>query len=269
MVNIMIKEEEKIQYQDKWLIVLGVPLINLLNYYLTYSDIQVDAYFFLIYSIDTIQGYAAWYACRAVIFLLDRYYPWEKSIVKRMILQVPLVCTILLFVIIALTEIVDYIAKDTPVPGVFYTFNIDIFLIWGFFLNVLYLSLYLYNKLNAPLEAVSFGNRIWIKIGKQQHPIDLDKSICFYVEYESVFVLLPEGKQLVPGYTLDKVEKLTDASKFFRANRHFLIGRDLIKSIQREENGKLSVVLLPHAGMPESIIVSRLRAPALEQWINN
>jgi DNA-binding LytR/AlgR family response regulator len=88
------------------------------------------------------------------------------------------------------------------------------------------------------------------------------------VEYESLFVLLPGGKQLMPGYTLDKVEKLADASKFFRANRQFLIGRDLIKSIRREENGKLSVIFLPHADLPDSIIVSRLRAPVLEQWIN-
>jgi DNA-binding LytR/AlgR family response regulator len=264
----MVKEEEKIQYQDKWLILLGVPLINILNYYLTYPDIRFDTNFFLSYSIDTLHGYAGWYACRAVIFLLDRYYSWEKSIVKRMILQVPMVCIILLLTIVALEAIVNYLTKDTPVPGVFSTFNLHIFLIWGFFLNVLYLSLYLYNKLNSPLEAFPFGNKIWVKIGNQRHPIDLDKSICFYVEYESLFVLSPGGKQLMPGYTLDKVEKLADASKFFRANRQFLIGRDLIKSIRREENGKLSVILLPHADLPESIIVSRLRAPALEQWIN-
>jgi hypothetical protein len=263
----MQQEQQKIEYRDRWLIVIGVPVINLLNYYLTYPSIRFDTHFFITYSIDTAEGYLAWYSCRAVIGYLDRHLSWEKNIVKRMVIQVPLVCLTLLAVIIVLTETINFFATDKPVPAIFYTFDIYIFLIWGFFINVLYLSLYLYNKLNAPVERGVAGNRIWIRIGKQQHAVDLDKATCFYVDNESVYAVLPDGKKHIPGYTLDKVEKWADPDKFFRANRQFLITRNLIKSIRREENGKLSVFLAPGNDLPSSIIVSRLRAPALRQWV--
>jgi hypothetical protein len=263
----MKQDEQKVDYKDQWLIIIGVPIINLLNYYLTYPAFRFDTHFFITYTIDTVQGYLAWYCCRAVIIQLDKYLSWEKNIIKRMIIQVPLVCITLLGVIIGLTEILNYFATNKPVPAIFYTFDIYIFLIWGFFINVLYLSLYLYNKLNAPLEKAVDGNRIWIRIGKQQHPIDLDKARCFYVDNESVYALLPEGKRHIPGLTLDRIEKRSDPDRFFRANRQFLITRDLVKGIRREENGKLAILLSSYPDFPELIIVSRLRAPVLRQWI--
>lgn len=138
-------------YNDRWLIVIGVPVINLLNYYLTYPSISFDTHFFATYSIDTAEGYFAWYSCRMVIVYLDRHLSWEENIVKRMAIQVPLVCLTLLGVIIGLTEATNFFAAHKPAPAIFYTFDIYIFLIWGFFINVVYLSLYLYNKLIAPI----------------------------------------------------------------------------------------------------------------------
>jgi hypothetical protein len=264
----MKQNQQKVDYKDQWLIIIGVPVINFFNYYLTYPSFRLDTHFLITYSIDTVQGYLAWYCCRTVIVQLDRYFSWEKNIVKRLIIQVPLVCLTLLGVIIGLTEILNYFATDKPVPAIFYRFDIYIFLIWGFFINVLYLSLFLYNKLNAPLEKAVDTNRIWIRIGKQQHPIDLKKANCFYVDNDSVYALLPEGKRHIPGLTLDRIEKRTDTDRFFRANRQFLITRDLIKSIRREDNGKLAILLSPHPGLPQQIIVNRLRAPVLRQWID-
>src|SRR5688500_11675364 len=132
-------EQQKINYKDRWLIVIGVPLITLLNYYLTYPHIHFDTHFFLTYSIDTAAGYFVWYSCRAVIVYLDRHLSWEKNIIGRMIIQLPLVCLTLLGVITALTKTINFAATDKPVPAIFYTFDIYIFLIWGFFINVLYL----------------------------------------------------------------------------------------------------------------------------------
>jgi hypothetical protein len=147
----MANDKYKIRYQDKWLILLGVPLINLVNYYLTYPEADFSKHFLIIYSIDTLQGYTAWYACRTVIYFLDRYYPWERNLLWRIILQVPMVCVTLVAVIIGSTELVNVVTAERPMPEILRPFDVDIFLIWGFFLNVLYLSLYLYNRLITPV----------------------------------------------------------------------------------------------------------------------
>lgn len=152
-INEIQQKEQKVDYQDKWLVIIGVPVMNLLYYYLTFPVIRIDSQFFLIYPIDTLQVYLAWYSCRAMILYLDHYFPWKKNIIKRMLIQAPLVFITLRAMIIFFTEVMNnFLPFDKPVATLFYTFDIHIFLIWGFFINVLYLSLYLYNKLTLPIE---------------------------------------------------------------------------------------------------------------------
>jgi hypothetical protein len=260
--------ENKVHYHDKWLILLGVPLIHFLNYYLTYPTLNFDGHFFIIYSIDTAQGYAAWFACRAIISMLDRYFHWEKGMLKRMAMQVPAICLTMLVVTKGLAIALLLLTDDKTFPTTFNNFNIYIFLIWGFFLNVLYLSLYLFNKLNAPLEKSSYGHKIWVRNGNLLRAIELDTCLCFYMQDDVLCVLSTAGKDTITSYSLDAVEKLSDSFRFFRVNRTFLVSRDLIKSVRRDVTGKLFVVLCSHPDLPDVVIVSRLRESALDQWLN-
>jgi hypothetical protein len=257
----------KVNYNDKWLIIVAVPLINLLNYYLTYPSISFTTIFFLTFTIDTITGYLSWYALRSTILWLDKKIAWEDGIVKRLLYQIPLATISFLVVIVAITELVNFIATDKRVPVSFYTFDLFIFFIWGLFLNVLYLCFYLFQRTELTNRKTEVDpSVIWIKIGRQQKPVNLDGILCFFVEHDSVYAVGPSDKQIVAGFTLDKLEKIIDPSRFFRANRQFLITRSIIKVIRREENGKLSV-MLDHTYLPESIMVSRLRAAALREWV--
>lgn len=262
----MPNESAPIPYNDRWLIIVTVPIINLLNYYLTYSGIRLDWFFLITLSLDTITGYLSWYALRAVIVWLDKKYWWEKGIVNRVLVQIPLASAAFLAVIVATTELVNFIAADKPVPRSFYTFDLIIFLIWALFLNLLYVCLYLFSRLHVNPDNKNPSPLIWVKIGKQQKPLDLQKAICFYVEHECVYALDLQGKQIVAGYTLDRLEKLSDPARFFRANRQFLITRDIVQSVNREENGKLSLTFSRHE-LPGFIMVSRLRASALKDWL--
>lgn len=263
----MSSQSQKVNYHDQWLIIIGVPVINLLNYYLTYYNIPLNQHFILTYSIDTIQGYTAWYACRGVIRVLDRFYFWERSVIVRMIIQVPLICLTLLAVILILTWLVNISQLSRSVPEVIYTFDLYIFLIWGFFINVLYLSLYLYGKLIAPHEKYADDHQIWIKNGKDLQQVNLDHASVFFIEHENVYGVWTNARQFIPGFTLDKIEKRVDQQSFFRINRQFLVHRKMIKDIRRSDNGKVILDLLAGAGLPASITVSRLRANSLRNWL--
>ena len=56
-----------VNYRDVPLFLVLIPCINALNYYLTYSHIAFNWHTVLTFTIDTLQGYAAWLAIRAII----------------------------------------------------------------------------------------------------------------------------------------------------------------------------------------------------------
>ncbi|HSZ32454.1 MAG TPA: hypothetical protein VK772_04040, partial [Puia sp.] len=70
----MNREKNKISnvYKDIPLFILVIPVINAINYYLTYSSIHFNAHTLLTFTIDTIQGYMAWWTIRVIVLQLDK-----------------------------------------------------------------------------------------------------------------------------------------------------------------------------------------------------
>ena len=74
-------------HPDVTLFLILIPFISAFNYYLTYSNIQLNGFLVLTFCIDTVQGYIAWWGVRYFILYLDKKTPYEKGFVKRIILQ--------------------------------------------------------------------------------------------------------------------------------------------------------------------------------------
>ncbi|QNF35505.1 LytTR family transcriptional regulator [Adhaeribacter swui] len=269
-------------YRDRWLILIGIPLINVINYYLTYPDIQADAHTLITFTVDTLEGYLAWYAGRVVVLEFDKRYPWERTGWRRLVLQIPAVAIAVLAVIIGCTEIINAIARDEPVPMDFYTHDIFLFVIWSLVLNGVYLGIYLYQKVthpqdettnavtNLPAEIlVNSDPYIITKTGNKQKLIYLRDVKSFCIEHDYVRAVTNQGTQIIPDYTLEKLETLLEPMQFFRANRQCIITRELVAQVTREKDGKLLVNLIPVPGQPETITISRLRATAFKQWLSN
>jgi hypothetical protein len=73
---------------------------------------------------------------------------YSHAPLKRIIVQLLISSAIALLVIIVLTEILNWLAKDTPVPLNFYTNDIFIFLIWFLFVNGIYVGLCYYQAMH-------------------------------------------------------------------------------------------------------------------------
>jgi hypothetical protein len=74
-------------YPDIPLFLGLIPIINAFNYYLTYSNIQLDSHLLLTFSIDTVQGYLAWVGIRYLILYFDDQLPYHRAPLKRIMIQ--------------------------------------------------------------------------------------------------------------------------------------------------------------------------------------
>ena len=66
-------------------------------------------------------------------------------------------------------------------------------------------------------------------------------------------------------YTMDQVEGMLDPRQFYRANRQFIINREVIQNVQHYFNRRLCIVT--SCPTPERIIISKVKATDFLQWM--
>jgi DNA-binding LytR/AlgR family response regulator len=258
-------------HPDVILFVILIPFISAFNYYLTYSNIQLNGFLLLTFTIDTVQGYCAWWGVRAFILYLDKKWPYERGVVKRIVFQLFSTLVIGLFIISVLTELVSLIAKGKPAPLHFYTIDLFIISIWFFVINGIYLGLHFYHLYQESEGRRQHENQIkadgiFVKQGKQEIRLSYDELEGFYVDEDYTVTCQREGKKFYLTQSLDKIEKTLPATSFFRLNRQYIVHRQIVSGFKRSDNGKILVLLQKTTNFPAEIPVSRLRAPAFKGW---
>lgn len=256
---------------DVTLFLIFIPFISAFNYYLTYTNITFGWFLLLTFTIDTVQGYIAWWAVRAFIIRLDRRWPLKKEPLKRVGVQLFVTLIIGLAIISVLTEITSLIAKGKTAPLSFYTIDLFIIGVWFLVVNGIYIGLRYYNEWQRSEAIREEENRIkndgiLVKQGKQEIRVAFNNIAGFVVEDEYVAVCLVTGNKYLLDQSLDKTEKTVPTTFFFRINRQYLLHRQMITGFRRSDNGKLLVQLQPHNNFPSEIQMSRIKAPAFKGW---
>lgn len=258
-------------HPDVVLFLILIPFISAFNYYLTYSNIQLSWFLLLTFSIDTVQGYLAWWGVRSLIVYLDKKWPYEKGLLKRILFQLVSTLFIGLFIISALTELVSLIAKGKPAPLNFYTIDLFIISIWFFVINGIYLGLHFYRLYQESEARRQHENQIkadgiFVKLGRQDIRLSYNELEGFYVDLDYAVASQLGGKKYYLTQSLDKIEKTLPATSFFRLNRQYIVHRQVVLGFKRGDNGKILVMLQKTTNFPAEIPVSRLRAPAFKDW---
>ena len=262
-----------VNYHDVSFFLMLIPCINALNYYLTYSHIRFNWHTLVTFTVDTLQGYAAWLVIRAIILWLDKRMTFTPQPLKRILAQVIFTSVAGLAVIVISTEILNWIVKGEPMPPSFYRFDIFIFLIWFFVTNGIYVALFYYYRLRESeslrqREKAIRQNGFIVKQGRQNLQISFDETAAFYVEGEYSMMITIPGKKHLLDLSLDKVEKTLPGELFFRLNRQLILHRSRIKGYEKGENGKINIMAEATGNLPESISVSRTRAPSFKTWFD-
>lgn len=276
---------QRVNYKDVRLFLWLIPVINVINYYLTYTPKPFSWRTVITYSIDTAQGYIAWLLIRAVILYLDKKLPYQPHFLRRLIIQIILSIIACLAPIILLTELINWLATDKPVPSSFYRIDIFIFMIWVLVIDAIYIGIYFYRQWQQAekekqqhLQLLQEQTRLRqeesrirqtgfaVKLGKKDINLPFEDIHAIYVEGDYTITFDKEGKKYFLDTSLDKLEKTIPAEWFFRINRQYILHRQCIAGFERIENGKLNVLLKPIDTLPSAIVISRLRASAFKEW---
>lgn len=263
----------KTYYPDILVFLLLIPFISAFNYYLTYSNIRFNSFLLLSFSIDTSQGYLAWWMVRSCILYLDAKLPYTSAPLKRIVVQLPLTLFIGLFIISTTTELASWIVRGKSASLSFYTFDLFIISIWFFVINGIYTGLYYYNEWQNLLEQRKeeirkTSGHLIAKQGLLDVKLRFEDLIGFFVDEEYVIACHTDGRKYYLNESLDRIEKKLPNSLFYRLNRQYILHHNMIAGFKRIENGKILVLLNKSDNFPSEIPVSRTKAASFKSWFH-
>lgn len=110
--------------------------------------------------------------------------------------------------------------------------------------------------------------RFTIRVGNRTFFVGYSETAFLYSSEKITHLVTTEGKQYIYDRSLDRVFPELPDEMFFRANRQFIVTRNVVREIKTAANGKIKVYLNTTDRFPHRIIVSRLKAAAFREWIN-
>lgn len=258
-------------YHDVRFFLVAIAFISAFNYYLTYSDIKFNWFLVLTYSIDTVEGWLAWWAVRSIIIYLDSKLPYTQNPLKRILIQLAVTTLAGLFIIIALTELVSLIVKGRTAPISFYLFDVFIFIIWFFVINGIYIVMHYHNEwkqseMQRLQEKKIRTSGFSVKHGNQNLQISFDDILAFYVEEGYPILLTSLNKKYFPDRSFGKIETALPEELFFRLNRQYIVHRKVLTGFKRTGDGKIDVLVNVPGTFPKAIPVSRTKAVNFKNW---
>ncbi|WP_210490155.1 LytR/AlgR family response regulator transcription factor [Rufibacter aurantiacus] len=264
-------------YRDKWIQLVGIPVITLFVQYLTYNYIRLT--WMLAYELvsDAAKIWVVWQVFKVLLRKLDQKLPWSRGFLPRLLVQVGISCVVCLAVLTGLVWLDYALVRPYPLEH-FFSLDLVLALIFILFINAIYIGLYYYDALQAkPLLAPTPAPDMpsgpaapevfLVKLGKREVLLPYQEILCVYSEDKETFLLTTAGKLYPLDSSLEKVMTQLTAPLFFRVNRKYILSLQAVAMVQPEDNGKLAVSLKPFPRLPEQLTISRDRAPAFRQWL--
>lgn len=111
--------------------------------------------------------------------------------------------------------------------------------------------------------------RFLIQIGDKIRKIELSEIAYFFVLEKAVYLRTFQGNSYPLDYTLDKLESLISAEKFFRINRKYIVSIDSISNMVAYSRSRVKLELNPTADEEFDTIVSIDRSSDFKKWLNS
>ena len=121
---------------------------------------------------------------------------------------------------------------------------------------------------NKEMPQKKESERLAIRVGNKTFYLGLNEIAFLYSENKITYVVTTEGKQYIHDKSLESLNDFLPTEMFYRANRQFIVTRNVISEIKSENNGTLKVAMKVKNGFPNRITVSRLKAAAFREWLN-
>ncbi|MBK6543698.1 MAG: response regulator transcription factor [Saprospiraceae bacterium] len=122
-----------------------------------------------------------------------------------------------------------------------------------------------FELLNKMIQKEKIKERFLVRNGAHLISIASDDIFLFQSSDGLTQAITKDYKKYFVDYTLEKLEDLLQAEKFYRINRNLLIHQQSIQQIVPHLNGRLKLKLEPPGD--EDIYVSRERVQGFKEWL--
>ena len=96
-------------------------------------------------------------------------------------------------------------------------------------------------------------------------PVSMDDVACIYSTDRKTQIYLKSGQMMLYNRSLDSIIVGLDPSRFFRANKQYIVARDCVKEIVIWFDSRL-LVRMP-IDLPEPLFVSKNKAAEFKNWM--
>lgn len=118
---------------------------------------------------------------------------------------------------------------------------------------------------NKLLAKQAHDKRFLIRMGQSLRLVQQPDIAYFYTSDKITFMMTREGRKYPVDYTLENLEEMIDAAKFFRINRQYIIHIEAIQQMHAHSKARVRIDLLPIAH--EEVIVSTEKSPLFKKWL--
>lgn len=109
-------------------------------------------------------------------------------------------------------------------------------------------------------------SRFVVKIGEHLKTIAIEDILYFFSQEKATFCYTREGRNVILDFTLEQIQEMVDADRFFRINRKYLICEEAFTDIVTYLNSRLKLTL--KGSDDKDIVVSRERVQDFKMWLD-
>jgi two-component system, LytTR family, response regulator LytT len=123
----------------------------------------------------------------------------------------------------------------------------------------------LVKELQQKLQPKEYRKRFLVKYGQKLVSVEIDEIAYFYSDGRLNFFKTNDNKKFVVDYTMDELEDMLDAEKYFRISRSFYVAVSSIDKIDDYFGNRLILGLKP--AVDKEALVSREKVTEFKKWM--
>lgn len=123
----------------------------------------------------------------------------------------------------------------------------------------------LVKQIQQQLQPKEYRKRFLVKHAQKLVSVDVDDISYFYSDGRLNFFKTSDNKKFVVDYTMDELEDMLDAEKFFRISRSFYVSINAIEKIDDYFGNRLILQLKP--AVDKEALVSREKVSDFKKWM--
>ena len=116
-----------------------------------------------------------------------------------------------------------------------------------------------------PAGSGNYTTSLLVPVKDKLVPVSMDDVACIYSTDRKTQIHLKSGQMMLYNRSLDAIAGGLDPSKFFRANKQYIVARDCVKEIVVWFDSRL-LVSMP-IELPEPLFVSKNKAAEFKNWM--